>query len=113
MSAIDRSGGRRHAAGGSSSTGRHHILRAGERWLRKAGLRLLGYSIAAYLVIRLIPALRQALEDLERLSWGWLAVVFALEILSETGFVISWHGVVDPESRLGRDGRGRIDLRLA
>jgi len=98
---------------GSSSTGHRHILKAGERWLRKAGLRLLGYLIAAYLVIRLIPTLRQALEDLERPSWAWLAVVFALEILSETGFVISWQGVVDPESRLGRDGRGRIDLRLA
>jgi uncharacterized membrane protein YbhN (UPF0104 family) len=89
------------------------MLRAGERWLRKAGLRLLGYGIAAYLVVRLIPALRQALEDLERPSWWWLAGVFALEIVSETGFVIAWHGIVDPESRLGRDGDGRVDLRLA
>ena len=113
MSEIDSSRRRGHAAGASPSAGHRHTLRAGERWLRKAGLRLLGYLIAAYLVIRLIPALGQALEDLERPSWGWLAVVFALEILSETGFVISWHGVVDPESRLGRDGRGRIDLRLA
>jgi uncharacterized membrane protein YbhN (UPF0104 family) len=91
----------------------HHTLRAGERWLRKAGLRLLGYGIAAYLVVRLIPALRQALEDLERPSWWWLALVFGLEIVSETGFVISWHGIVDPDSRLGRDGHGRVDLRLA
>jgi uncharacterized membrane protein YbhN (UPF0104 family) len=90
-----------------------HALRAGERWLRKAGVRLLVYGIAAYLLIRLIPALREALEDLERPSWWWLAVVFVLEIASETGFVISWHGVVDPESRLGRGGRGRVDLRVA
>jgi hypothetical protein len=69
--------------------------------------------VAAYLVVRLIPTLRQALEDLEHLSWAWLGVAFALEILSETGFVISWHAVVDPDSRLGRDGRGRIDFRLA
>src|SRR5262249_33055297 len=57
--------------------------------------------------------LREALEDLERPSWWWLVVVFALEFVSETGFVISWHAVVDPDSRLGREGRGRIDLRLA
>jgi uncharacterized membrane protein YbhN (UPF0104 family) len=113
MSSTDSSSGPRHIAGGSSSVGHHHILGAGERWLRRAGLRLLGYLVAAYLVITLIPALRQALEDLERPSWGWLALVFALEVISETGFVISWHGVVDPESRLGRHGGGRIDLRLA
>jgi uncharacterized membrane protein YbhN (UPF0104 family) len=89
------------------------VLRAGERWLRKSSLRLLGYLVAAYLVIRLIPTLRQALEDLERPSWWWIALVFALEIVSETGFVISWHGVVDPDGRLGRSGHGRVDLRLA
>ncbi len=88
-------------------------MRAGARWLRRSGLRLLGFLIAAYLLIRLIPALRQALEDLERPSPWWLAIVLALEIVSETGFVISWHGIVDPQSRLGRDRRGHIDLRLA
>jgi uncharacterized membrane protein YbhN (UPF0104 family) len=109
-----RSEGPGHAgATGASSAGHHHALRAGERWLRRAGLRLLAYLIAAYLVVRLIPALRQALEDLERPSWEWLAIVLALEIVSETGFVISWHAIVDPDSRLRRDGRGRIDLRLA
>lgn len=113
MREIDSPSGRGRAVGGSPAAGDHGTLRAGERWLRKAGLRLLLYMIAAYLVIRLIPALRQALEDLERPSWGWLAVVVALEILSETGFVISWHGVVDPQGRLGRNRRGRIDLRLA
>jgi uncharacterized membrane protein YbhN (UPF0104 family) len=76
-------------------------------------IRLLAYGIAAYLVIRLIPALREALEDLERPSWWWLAIVFVLEVVSETGFVSSWHAIVDPESRLGRDGHGRVDLRLA
>lgn len=112
-SETDSSRGRRRTARASPAAGPRHVLRAGERWLRKGGLRLLGYLIAAYLVIRLIPALREALEDLERPSWWWLAIVFGLEIVSETGFVVSWHGIVDPESRLGRDGRGRIDLRLA
>ena len=103
----------RPVSASAGSTARHHALRAGERWLKKAGLRLIGYAVAAYLFVRLIPALKAALEDLERPSWWWLALVFTLEIVSETGFVISWHGIVDPESRLGRDGRGRVDFRLA
>jgi uncharacterized membrane protein YbhN (UPF0104 family) len=97
----------------SPSATRHQTLRAAERWLRKGGLRLLGYGIAAFLVIKLIPALREALEYLERPSWWWLAAIVALEIVSETGFVLSWHEVVDPESGLARDGRGRVDIRLA
>ncbi len=97
----------------SSPTDRHHTLSAGERWLRKAGLRLFGYLVAAYFVIRLVPTFGQALEDLERPSFGWLVLVFGLEIVSEMGFVISWHTVVDPESRLGGDGGTRMDLRLA
>jgi uncharacterized membrane protein YbhN (UPF0104 family) len=101
------------AAPRSRADARRHTLRTGESWLRKAGVRVVGYGIAAYLVIRLIPALREALEDLERPSWWWLALVFALEIVSETGFVISWHAIVDPEGRLGRTGHRRLDVRLA
>jgi uncharacterized membrane protein YbhN (UPF0104 family) len=92
----------------------HHALSAGESWLRKSGLRLLAYVIAAFLFIKLIPGLREAVEDLEKLSFAWLVAVFGLEILSESGFVISWHAIVDPESRLGHDGHGgRMDVRLA
>jgi uncharacterized membrane protein YbhN (UPF0104 family) len=98
---------------GPRSAAPQHTLSAAERWLRKSGVRLLAYAVAAYLLVRLIPALQEALEDLERPSWWWLLAVFALEIVSEMGFVISWHAIVDPESRLGRDGRRRIDLRVA
>jgi uncharacterized membrane protein YbhN (UPF0104 family) len=91
-----------------------HVLHTGEGWLRKSGLRLLVYLIAAFLFVKLIPGLREALESLEKLSVGWLVAVFALEILSETGFVVSWHAIVDPEGSLGRDGHGaRMDIRLA
>jgi MFS family permease len=98
-----------------SQRGTHHAVREGERWLRKTGLRLLAYLIAAFLFVKLIPGLREAVEDLEKLSGAWLVAVFVLEILSETGFVISWHAIVDPENRLGRDGHGggRMDVRLA
>lgn len=98
--------------GVAPGSGRHDALRAAERWLRRAGLRLAGYVIAAYLLIRLLPALREALEDLERPSWGWLVLMFGLETLSELGFVVSWQAIVDPEGRLTRSGR-RLDLRVA
>jgi uncharacterized membrane protein YbhN (UPF0104 family) len=92
----------------------HHAVRAGESWLRRSGLRLLAYVIAAFLFVKLMPGLREAVEDLEKLNLAWLVAVFGLEILSETGFVISWHAIVDPESRLGHDGHGgRMDVRLA
>lgn len=102
------------ATTGEARRAEHHAVHAGARWLRKTGLRLLAYLIAAFLFIKLIPGLREAVEDLEKLSLAWLVAVFALEILSETGFVVSWHAIVDPESRLGRDGQGgRMDVRLA
>ena len=37
-----------------------------------------------------------------------------LEVLSETGFVVSWRRIVDPDRVLQRDGRGwRMDQRVA
>jgi uncharacterized membrane protein YbhN (UPF0104 family) len=102
------------AANSDAQRSSHHVLRTAETWLRKSGLRLLAYLIAAFLFVKLIPGLREALEDLEKLSFAWLVVVFGLEVLSETGFVVSWHAIVDPDSSLGRDGRGaRMDVRLA
>lgn len=112
MSEIESASEHDRAPGASTASGHRDALRTAEGWLRKSGLRLLGYLVAAYLLVRLWPALREALEDLERPSWGWLVLVFGLEILSETGFVISWHGIVDPENRLAHDGR-RLDLRVA
>jgi uncharacterized membrane protein YbhN (UPF0104 family) len=106
-------GGREEKANAEEG-GVRHALRAGERWLSKTGLRLLAYLLAAFLVIKLIPSLQEALEDLERLSWPWLVAVFVLETVSETGFVVSWHAIVDPESSLGRrPGRRAFDTRLA
>lgn len=105
------------AAVGAGTVGRRsarELLRAGERWLAKAALQLAGYLIVAFLIVKLIPSLREALDDLERPSWPWLAVVFALEMLSETGFVVSWHAIVDPEGSLGRRaGSKHLDTRLA
>jgi uncharacterized membrane protein YbhN (UPF0104 family) len=112
MSEIETPSQHDGAPNASAAGGDHETLRTAERWLRKAGLRVLGYLIAAYLLIRLLPSLGEALEDLERPSWGWLVLMFGLEILSEMGFVVSWQMIVDPESRLARKGR-RLDLRVA
>jgi lysylphosphatidylglycerol synthase-like protein len=82
--------------------------------LQKSAVKLVGFLVAAYLVLKLIPTLEEALRSLEHVAWEWVVAAVAIEVLSETGFVISWRGVVDPERTLERDGRGRrMDQRVA
>jgi uncharacterized membrane protein YbhN (UPF0104 family) len=82
--------------------------------LRKSALRLLGYLVVAFLVLKLIPTLNQALTSLKHVSWKWVVGAIVLEALSETGFVVSWRRIVDPDKVLQRDGRGwRMDQRVA
>jgi uncharacterized membrane protein YbhN (UPF0104 family) len=88
----------------------HHARRAlndVKRHLQKSALRLVGYLIAAYVVLKLIPTLKQALHSLEHVSWEWLLGAIALEVLSELGFVLAWGAIVDPQKLLDRDGHGR------
>jgi uncharacterized membrane protein YbhN (UPF0104 family) len=99
----------------SHARGRLHVphnLHATRRGLLKSALKLLGYAAAAYLVLRIIPTLREALRNLERVHWPWLVVAFALETLSEMGFVASWRAIVDPENLLCREGK-RVGTRAA
>jgi uncharacterized membrane protein YbhN (UPF0104 family) len=95
----------------------HHARRAlrdARRHLQRSTLRLAGYLVVAYLVLKLIPSLEQALRSLEHVSWEWVAGAIALEVLSETGFVVAWRAIVDPERVLEDDGRGRrMDERVA
>ncbi len=74
--------------------------------LGRKALKLLGYVVVGYLILRLIPSLESALTSLERMKWQWLAVAVGLELVSETGFVLSWRSIVDPEDVLSREGRG-------
>ncbi len=77
-------------------------------------LRLVLYVVSAYLLIRLIPALEEALTALEHVAWQWVVVAFGLEILSEMGFVVAWRKIVDPADMLGGEGRGeRVASRVA
>jgi uncharacterized membrane protein YbhN (UPF0104 family) len=95
----------------------HHTvdaLKSVRSHLRKYALRLLLFGVLAFLLLRLVPSLAQALGDLERVSWLWLLAALALETLSEIGYVVAWRQIVDPERVLEQDGRGRrLDTRLA
>jgi uncharacterized membrane protein YbhN (UPF0104 family) len=81
-------------------------LSAGWTQLQTRALKAVGYAVFAYLLLRLLPAFKQALHSLENVSWQWLIGAIALEVLSEYGYVQSWRGVVDPDSLLAADGRG-------
>jgi uncharacterized membrane protein YbhN (UPF0104 family) len=74
--------------------------------LRTRALKLLGYLAFAYLVLRVLPALKQAVHSLERVQWEWVVAAIALMMLSEFGYVLSWRSIVDPDNLLERDGRG-------
>ena len=81
----------------SASSGRpgatprtHRALSDVRHHLRRSALKLVGYAVVAYLILRLIPTLNRALTSLKRVSWPWLVGLIALEILSDTGFVVSW-----------------------
>ena len=89
-------------------------LSAARIHLHKKALKLLGWVVFAYLVIKLLPGLRLALHSLEHVRWQWVVGAVALETLSEFGFVLSWRSIVDPENLLERDGRGtRTGTRAA
>lgn len=75
--------------------------------LKRRALELAGFVLVAFVVLKLIPALEQALHTLEHAAWTWLLALVALEVLSETGFVLSWSAIVDADGMLAGDGRGR------
>jgi uncharacterized membrane protein YbhN (UPF0104 family) len=89
-------------------------LSAARTHLHKKALKLLGWVVFAFLGLKLLPGLKQALHSLEHVRWQWVAGALALEVLSELGFVLSWRSIVDPENLLERDGRGaRTGTRAA
>jgi uncharacterized membrane protein YbhN (UPF0104 family) len=81
-------------------------LSAGSTQLQKRLLKAVGYAVFAYLLLRLLPSFKQALHGLERVRWEWIAGAIVLEVLSESGYVQSWRGIVDPDGLLAADGRG-------
>jgi len=91
-----------------------HALGITKARLRKAALKLAAYLLGAYVVLRLIPGLEEALANLAHVSWLWVLGALALETLSEIGFVGSWRAIVDPQSLLDRNGHSRrMDTHVA
>ena len=76
-----------------------------KRHLQKSALKLVAYLVAAYVVLKLIPTLKQALHTLEHVSWEWVLGAIALEVLSELGFVVAWGaiGARTTESQVHRE----------
>ncbi|MGO9488793.1 MAG: lysylphosphatidylglycerol synthase transmembrane domain-containing protein [Solirubrobacteraceae bacterium] len=106
----------RPAPSGTPPGGHHvrHALGTARGDLRQRTLKLAGYLVAAYLVIKVLPGLERAVGTLERVHWQWVLGAVAVEVLSEMGFVVSWRAIVDPEDVLSREGRGeRMGTRVA
>ena len=100
-----------------SPAGAEHVRRALAEvrgHLKRRALRLVGFLLVVYAVLKLIPALEQALQTLEHASWEWVLALLAFEILSEAGFVFAWSQIVDPHNVLAGEGRGRrVDEHVA
>jgi uncharacterized membrane protein YbhN (UPF0104 family) len=84
-----------------------HALAEARSHLKRRALKLVGFLLLVYAVLKLIPAFEQALHTLEHASWEWVLALIALEVLSEAGFVFAWSAIIDPQNVLARDGRGR------
>jgi len=84
-----------------------HALAQVRGHLKRRALKLLGFLLVVYAVLKLIPALEQALHALEHATWEWIVALIGLEVLSEAGFVFAWSAIIDPQNVLAGDGRGR------
>jgi uncharacterized membrane protein YbhN (UPF0104 family) len=100
-----------------AAEGRHahrHALSDTKHHLKRSALNLVLYLVLAYLLLRLVPTLKQALHSLTHVGWEWVVGAIAIEVVSELGFVVSWRGIIDPENTLQQDGRGkRVADRVA
>ena len=90
-----------------------HALSYAKGHLQRRALELVGLLVVAYVVLKLIPALKQALHAIEHASWEWMVALVAIEVLSETGFVFAWSRIVDPDDVLARTGGRRMDEHVA
>ena len=87
----------------------HKILHDARKQLGRRLLKLVGCLVFALLIIRIIPGLENAFEDLKNVSLEWVIFALAVETMSEVGYVVSWRGILDPEDLLAGRTRG-VDL---
>lgn len=101
----------------SAPAGSRHTRRALSTARSQVGrhlIKLFGWLVFGYLLLRLVPTFKQALRSLEHVGWQWMLGALVLEVLSEVGYVTSWRAIVDPDNLLGRDQRGvRISTQAA
>ncbi|HEV7461591.1 MAG TPA: lysylphosphatidylglycerol synthase transmembrane domain-containing protein [Solirubrobacteraceae bacterium] len=91
-----------------------HALQAARGRLSTRTLHLIAFVVFVILFLKLIPGFEKALSDLQNVSLGWVVAAMAVETLSEIGYVVSWRGILDPDSLLRQDGRGKhLGARVA
>jgi uncharacterized membrane protein YbhN (UPF0104 family) len=91
-----------------------HALQAARGRLSTRTLHLIGFVVFVILFLKLIPGFEKAFTDLQNVSLGWVVAAMAVETLSEIGYVVSWRGILDPDSLLRQDGRGKhLGARVA
>src|ERR1700760_664295 len=101
-------------ATGAPTRHTRRALSAGRSSLQKTALKLLAWVVFAFLLVKLVPSVKEALRSLEHVSWAWILAAVVLEVFSESGYVISWRSIVDPENMLSSEGRGaRTSSRAA
>ncbi|MBV9414309.1 MAG: hypothetical protein JO363_04970, partial [Solirubrobacterales bacterium] len=84
-----------------------HALAQVKPQLKRRALELVGLLVVVYAVLKLIPALEQALHAIEHSSWERVIALLGIEMLSEAGFVFAWSRIVDPDNVLAQGGSGR------
>ncbi|HEY7830972.1 MAG TPA: YbhN family protein [Solirubrobacteraceae bacterium] len=90
------------------------LLREVRSHLTKRALKLIGFLVFVYLVLKLVPGLEKALENLQSVQLRWVIAAMGVETISEIGYVISWRGILDPEDLLRQGGRGKhLGARVA
>src|SRR6478672_3839140 len=91
-----------------------HALRDARGHLSTRLLKLIAFLVGALLVFQLVPGLQKAFDSLVAVSWQWVVAAVLVEALSESGYVIAWRGVVDPDKLLQQGDRGnRLPTRVA
>ena len=86
----------------------HHLLSDARGRLKKYALKLLGFLVLAFLILKLLPGLEQAWNALKGVNVWWILGAMLVETASEFGYVVSWRGILDPEDLLSGEGRGEL-----
>lgn len=82
------------------------LLHEARGQLGKRLLKLIGFLVFALLIVKVIPGLESAFEDLKNVSIDWVIFALAIETISEVGYVVSWRGILDLENLLAGRTRG-------